>query len=55
MGPCVILSPASRLEPRVKSIETIGLCDISSYIKFSPPSRLEPGVDSININTIGYR
>ena len=54
MGPCVILSPAPRLEPGVGSIGTISLCDVSFYTKFSPPSCLEPGVGSGNKNIIGY-
>ena len=52
MGSCVISPPAPYLEPGVRSVGTISLCDISFCIKFSPLSRLEPGVGSININII---
>ena len=53
MGPCVILSPVSCLEPGVGSVETINLCGVSFCIKFFSLSCLEPGAGSININIIG--
>ena len=55
MGPCVISSPAPRLEPGVRSVGIINFCSVGFCIKFSSSSCLEPGADSININTIGYK
>ena len=55
MGSCVILSPMPYLEPGVRSIETIDLCNIGFYIKFPSSSRLKPGAGSININIIDYK
>ena len=54
MGSCVISPPAPCLEPGVRSVGTISLCNIGFCIKFSPPSYLKPGVGSIGINTINY-
>ena len=55
MGPYVILSPISYLEPSVRFVKTINLYNIGFCIKFSPLSRLEPGAGFININIIGYK
>ena len=55
MGSYIISSPVPRLEPGVRFIGTINLCDIGFYIKFPSPSYLEPGVGSVNINIINYK